>query len=230
MMSNIPFTHRQTLELEEYKSLREEICSKQETGTNFLHIAIAGILAILAIVCKDIFHYGGLLLEHSQEGLPAGQVIFSLILPMALLAVGIPLFSLLSVYHLKQERQWLYYIVERIKTIENDLTPGGEFKFWEQCVECTKNKENTCNDRNCYLNKQENGDRKYYDLSQKNRNYHNHIIPLIFWLIAVVFQVFAYCLVYTYFFPHFSLITKKLIVVLWVVATTIFDVIYSSIL
>ncbi|MGK7883309.1 MAG: hypothetical protein AB4057_01630 [Crocosphaera sp.] len=205
-MTNIPFTHRQTLELEEYKSLREEICSKQETGSKFLHIAIAGILAILAIVCKDIFHYLELLLNDNTAQLSAGQLRFPLMLPIVLLAVVIPSFCLLSVYHLKQERQWFDYIIERIKTIENDLTPHGEFKFWEQCVECTKNKENTCNDRNCYLNKQKNGDHKYYKLLQKHRIYHDLILPFIFCLISVVCQIFAYFLVCVYLVPSPSII------------------------
>lgn len=220
MITEIPFTHRQEFELAEYKSLREELCSKQETSTHFLHITIGGICAILALVCKDIFQYGESLIKYNTfslnnpEELIKAPYIFPLILPILLLAVGIPLFCLLSLYHLQQERQWLYSIIGRIKTIENDLTQDGNFKFWEQCVHCRKNEENSCGDGNCYLNQKEKDYPKYYQLLQETKYYHEQIIPLIFLLVSLFCQVFAYLLVYVYLVPSvlkpdFSIILKS---------------------
>ncbi len=129
------------------------------------------------------------------------SLVFPLILPIILLAVGIPTFCLLSIYHLKQERQWLYSIIERLKLIENDLTEKSDFKFWDQCVQCTKNGNNPCNDISCYLYQQQDKCSQYYQLLDATNNYHEQILPLIFWSISVMSQIFAYFLVYVYIVP-----------------------------
>lgn len=202
MITDIPFSHREQLELEEYKSLREEVCSKQETGTHFLHITIGGICAILALVSKDIFEYVQLLLDNDKGQLSTVDLMVPLTLPIVLLAVGIPVLCLLSVYHLKQERQWLDSIIDRVITLEDDLTQDGNFKFWEQCVKCTKSKYNSCGDRNCYLYMRKAQCSRYNKLSQETNYYHNKVIPLIFFVISVSCQALAYFLVCFYIVPN----------------------------